>query len=166
MSRRAGITPEEFRRRARDNDWDNLDGDRPPSAATRIEFTVPGIPRPKARPRVTGHGAYTPQRSVTFEERVALCFKIAAPRHEPWTCPVALGVTAYGAHHAADADNILKSVSDALNRMAYRDDVQVQRTQAEKLPVDDKGPRTVVVVMRIDPAAGLREQWKEEHDAH
>jgi len=167
MSREKPLTPEEFRRRWRSDDWSGLGQGQPyEPQQPRLEYTVPGQPVPKGRPRFYGGRAVTPKRTREFEARVREWFAASFPRHRPWTGDVALGVTAYGAHHAADADNILKAVSDALNGVAYRDDVQVRRTLAEKLPADEKGPRTVIVVMRLDgesgdPAGGLREQRGE-----
>ena len=151
----------EFRRRWRDNDWSGLDaGD---YSATRIEFVVPGKPQPKQRAR-RGRGGvwYTPKRTKDFERLVAEMFVLRCHRHPPWTGDVGLGVTAYGAHHAADASNILKAVEDALNGIAYKDDVQVQRTHAEKHPVDARGPRTVVVLWRLDGAALAAAEGKGE----
>ena len=150
---------EEFRRRWRDNDWSGV-GTRPLVSRNRIEFTVPGVPRPKARPRVTGHGTYTPKRTKEYQGRVRARFLaevLLLPA--PWDGPVMLGVHAYGARWNADLDNIVKAVADALNGVAYKDDRQIQETVAAKYPVDVNGPRTVIVVMRLD-AAGLREQWK------
>ena len=144
---------DEFRRRWRDNDWADVGAGH--YSATRIEFTVPGKPQPKQRARRGRDGGwYTPKETVAFERLVATQFRLAAGRHAPWSGEVALGVTVIGAHHATDASNVLKAVEDGLNKVAYRDDVQIVRTHAEKRKVDDKGPRTVVVVMRMDAAAG------------
>ena len=42
----------------------------------RIQFTVPGVPVGKGRPRFTRGGhAYTPEKTAAFEEKVRLCWK-------------------------------------------------------------------------------------------
>jgi Holliday junction resolvase RusA-like endonuclease len=153
MARREkSITGAEFRRRWRENDWADIGARRHTVTANRIEFVVPGKPQPKQRARRNSRTGkwYTPTTTVLFENRVIQHFIVAAPRHVAWTGPVAIGVTAYGAHHAADSSNIRKAVEDALNKVAYRDDVQIQDAYDGKRPVDDKGQRTVIVLMRLD----------------
>ena len=170
MSKARAISPEELRECLRTGDWSCVD-DGHRASARRIEFVVPGVPVPKGRPRFGKDGrAHTPKRTRDFEAKVATTFKLLHPHHRPWTGEVRMSVTAYGAHHAADASNILKAVEDALNGVAYKDDVQVARTVAEKHPAGASGPRTIVVLRHIgageggDPAAGLREQWGERAD--
>ena len=108
------------------------------------EFTIPGDPHGKGRPRATVVGGrarlYTPQKSADYEARVR---EIGA-RHfsAPLDCPVKIRIVAYfampkswskrkraeqaGRHHTQkpDADNIMKSIKDGLNGVAWRDDCQ------------------------------------------
>ena len=150
MAREKPWTPEQFRHFAKT-------GEQPRGSATgrvtahRIEFVVPGKPQPKQRAR-KGRGGrwYTPEETVAFEKRVAEHFKMVAGKHEPWTGDVLVGVTAYGAHHAADSSNIRKAVEDGLNKVAYRDDVQIVDGYDGKRPAGDEGPRTVIVVMKLE----------------
>ncbi len=109
------------------------------------EFTVPGKPHGKGRPRATAVNGrarlYTPSTTAAFEAAVrevgALHF--AAPIDGP----VRLRIVAYfempaswskrkraqmaGQFHTQkpDADNITKAVKDAMNEIAYFDDCQV-----------------------------------------
>lgn len=107
-------------------------------------FIVPGQPTPKARPRVTARGAYTPKRTQLAEARVLEHFLAAdnAPA-SPLDVPVTLAVHAVfdvpkswsrkrrSAAFASpmtsrpDADNIAKLVTDALNGVLYADDAQI-----------------------------------------
>ena len=106
MAREPAWTPEQFRHFAKTGEQPH-DPQASRVTADRIEFVVPGKPQPKPRARkgTDRWGCeiwYTPKEPAEFEKRVALHFKFAAPRHKPWAGPVAIGVTAYGAHHAAD----------------------------------------------------------------
>lgn len=109
------------------------------------EFTVPGTPKGKGRPRATvANGRarlYTPKTTVEFEKTV----REAAEPHfsQPIAGPVRLRIVAYfpmpkswskrrraemdGKLHTSkpDGDNILKSLCDGLNSLAFVDDMQV-----------------------------------------
>tara|TARA_R110000822_G_scaffold12174_16_gene44201 strand:- start:2967 stop:3440 length:474 start_codon:yes stop_codon:yes gene_type:complete len=112
----------------------------------------------KERPRVgkAGH-VYTPQRTRDYEEAVAL---LGTENRAGSTaaCPVALSVTirhtipaswkpekkaAAQAGHIyptrGDLDNKVKAISDALNGIAYVDDVQICQLKAEMIYATDDG---------------------------
>lgn len=109
----------------------------------QIEFTVPGEPQGKARPRVTRYGTYTPKKTVNYEKAIKNAFLSAGGRRAE--SPVKVSITAYykipkSASKAneqkmlsnellpckkPDLDNIAKCVCDALNGVAYKDDAQV-----------------------------------------
>lgn len=118
-----------------------------------IEFTVPGEPRGKARPRVVRTRAgrsmsYTPDRTVAYEELVRQRFRQQWPKEElpfPDKQPVCVFIKAHfgipkntskrtrnGMEDGSvrptkkpDVDNIVKIVLDALNGLAWHDDAQV-----------------------------------------
>lgn len=126
---------------------DHFDPDQ--RGATAVRFVIPGKPFAKQRPRASvmrlgGQARVhmrTPEQTVTFERQVG---QIAAPLF-----PVALAgpvrlvieaifepaaswsgkrrAAALGQRHTQkpDADNLLKAVSDGLNRIAWADDAQV-----------------------------------------
>lgn len=127
---------------------------------TRVAFTVDGKPRGKGRPRLgkprqggRGH-AHTPDDTVIAEQAVRqawmaagrvwlgegpLAAKIVAVHGRPRSHFRADGVTlsAKGVREFApmvkpDGDNLEKLVLDALNDLAYRDDVQVVRMVFER----------------------------------
>ena len=110
----------------------------------RISFTVPGRPVPKARPRVTRHGTYTPESTRSYERAVLVSWKSQSGQRFPDGTPLAVYVAAHfpipasapkkrratleGAphtQHRGDLDNVVKSVLDALNGFAFADDSAV-----------------------------------------
>lgn len=113
-----------------------------------ITLTVPGEPVPKGRPRMTKTGAvYTPAKTHNAENHIRALYyrKYKSEQADPGR-PLHLDVVFYiqipkSRHDIEegslctkhiDTDNLLKLVSDALNRMAYEDDSQVVRMTAEK----------------------------------
>lgn len=143
-----------------------------PGAPYELTFEVPGKPQGKARVRVvqnryTGKArGITPENTRFYEDLVRWCWKAAGGRF--------LGDAQLEVHIVAyfeipksyskkrvreieekglrptckpDYDNILKVVSDALNRIAYRDDAQVVDGSCKKKYAAD-GRERVVVTLR------------------
>lgn len=125
-----------------------------------IEFTIPGEPRGKSRPRVVRlkNGAstsYTPDKTVAYEELARQRFRQQWPSGElpfPDKTPVCVMITAcFSIPKSAskkarasmidgrisptkkpDVDNVIKIVLDALNGFAWHDDAQVVLLQVTK----------------------------------
>ena len=125
-----------------------------------IEFTIPGEPRGKSRPRVVRlkNGAstsYTPDKTVAYEEMARQRFRQQWPSGElpfPDKTPVCVMITAcFSIPKSAskkvrasmidgrisptkkpDVDNVIKIVLDALNGFAWHDDAQVVLLQVTK----------------------------------
>lgn len=123
-----------------------------------MRFTVPGKPFGKARPRKGKFGIYNPKENVAYEKKITEAY-INTLGHipEPTDKPVWINIEA---HYPIpkqtpkkkrelmlagkmlplirpDGDNIVKSVLDALNGVAYFDDkqvvlIRVNKTYAEK----------------------------------
>lgn len=113
-------------------------------------FTVPGPLQAKQRPRVVWdkrlvrHVAYTPERTVAFQQKVAWMAKKAQVRLLEG--PVSLTVTFYlhrpqrlkgdpgplPCPKRPDLDNLVKAVKDGLTKIAWKDDAQVVRLEASK----------------------------------
>lgn len=114
-------------------------------------LTIPGEPIAKARPRIGRNGAYTPDRTKNYETLVKEMF--FAKHHQPMMegkirmqldiyFPIpksASKKTKAGMREGTirpakrpDLDNIIKSISDALNKVAYVDDSQIVEVQARK----------------------------------
>ena len=144
-----------------------------PDAPYELTFEVPGKPQGKARPRIvrnryTGkaHGI-TPEQTQSYEDLVRWCWKAAGGRFLG-DAQLEVHVAAYfeipksyskkrvreieekGLHPTCkpDYDNIQKVVSDALNRIAYKDDAQVVMASCEKKYAAD-GRERVVVTLRM-----------------
>lgn len=137
-----------------------------------IAFEIPGEPIGKGRARfvrATGR-AFTPAKTHSYEGRIAQAAQQAMAGQEPWTGPVKLECRAVYLHPQSwsakkkasadwktskpDADNILKCVKDALNKIAFHDDAQVAIATVQK----KYGPIAKLVVVVTDltiPAAGL-----------
>ena len=137
-----------------------------------IEFTIPGEPKGKGRPRLgrSGH-AYTPHDTAAYENLVKVCFSEAYPDHEPLSSdiPVTAYIRAYykipkstskkkylamiiGSLYPLkkpDLDNIAKIICDALNGIAYYDDAQVRKMIIEKY-------------YSKDPRVDVRFEWEND----
>ena len=135
-----------------------------------IAFEIPGEPVGKGRPRfvrATGR-AYTPAKTESYEQRVAMTASAAMAGNLPWLGPVKLECRAVYLHPQSwsakkkaradwktskpDADNILKVVKDALNKIVFHDDAQVVYATVQKR----YGPIAKLVVVVTDltvPAA-------------
>lgn len=132
-----------------------------------IKFTIPGVPKAKARPRTTKTGhTYTPKKTVEYENWVKLCYIDAKNKHnfKTLTEPIRAEIRCYfpipksyakakkemakngDLKHTKrpDVDNLSKSVLDALNGLAYEDDKQVYDLRIVKFYSDE--PRTEVVL--------------------
>lgn len=69
------------------------------------------------------------------------------------TRPASRGASRGGRRYGGDVDNLLKLVLDALNEVAYVDDAQVVRLEAEKRYVDQgsaPAPQTVIGIDVVD----------------
>lgn len=126
------------------------------SVVLLAEFTVHGQPLPKARPKFKGgQGGYTPKATVTAEKNVRAAFEIAYPGWQPIAKDVRLRIDAdfyrATAHHV-DTDNLLKLVTDALNRVAFADDEQFTEVRARRVyGVGADHARTHVRIYRAEP---------------
>ena len=99
-----------------------------------IRITIPGRPVPKARPRLGVRGRtayiYTPENTRAYEQLVGMCARAATPA--PLQGPVEMQAFVYLRRgRRGDLDNYLKCLCDGLNGIAWRDDSQVVRIEAE-----------------------------------
>jgi len=119
-----------------------------------IYFIVPGKPVGKARPRYSRRSKafYTPPETASFENLIKLSFSGKYPDFSAFEGPVAVEVTvlmlmpksfskkrrlkAFGGRilptNRPEIDNIVKSILDALEGLAYRRDSQVVELKARK----------------------------------
>ena len=131
-----------------------------------LHIVVEGDPVGKGRPRFTRSGhAYTPEKTVTYERKVAVACRLAMREGslEPFECAVSVRIGAFfpipksatKAKRASalqglirpskpDIDNVTKAILDGCNGLAYRDDAQIQELHVEKLY--DERPRVEVSI--------------------
>ena len=131
----------------------------------RVCFIVEGRPVAKARPRATRRGVvYTPKTTVEAERNIREAFLDRMEHNfKPLETPVAVSLCFYFAQPKGtskkvfdesrgkarpkkpDIDNLIKTVLDALNGVAWKDDNQVVRVEAEKLNGGTKGFTEVTI---------------------
>lgn len=133
-----------------------------------VQFIVNGQPIGKGRPRFAMKGgrvnAYTPPKSKHYERQIEKDYKLAGGQMFPDDVPVkitvriALRMPASASRKKREAmrgglirplvkpdtDNVIKSVLDGLNGVAYADDKQVTCVRAVK--VYDDVPHITVTV--------------------
>lgn len=102
-------------------------------------FTVPGDPLSKARPRVyNGHGI-TDRQTRDAENRVYAEFRRQYANATPLTGPIRIRLEFWMAsRRPRDWDNLAKLATDALNRVAYRDDSQIVNAFVVKILPDQR----------------------------
>lgn len=114
------------------------------------KFIVEGLPVPKGRPRVFRHMTITPKKTKEHEFLIAECFKLRCPHWNITDKKVFVSVefhfkpakstpkkrllTLLGefCDNHKDIDNLIKTVLDGLNNIAYLDDKQVVKICASK----------------------------------
>ena len=99
-------------------------------------MTIPGKPVSKARPRISKRGfMYTDKKTSDYEKKIKSYAKDICKT--PYTCPVSVHIIfRYKKPKTSkdkgifkttrpDLDNLIKSITDALNGIAYLDDSQI-----------------------------------------
>jgi Holliday junction resolvase RusA-like endonuclease len=113
---------------------------------TAVEFTIPGDPVPKARPRFGKGRTFTERKTVAAEKRVGLEYLAAGGRR--LTGPVEVICSFFRENERrVDVDNLTKLVLDGLNGIAFEDDSQVVLLVASKV-VAPELPQTIVTVQK------------------
>ena len=99
-----------------------------------IEFTVPGRPRPKQRPRKGKHGnMYTPRETQEYERKVAWYASKAMQGKVKITGPVGVAIRLYfKGKRVADIDNCAKAIMDGMVGVIYNDDRQVRELRISR----------------------------------
>lgn len=134
-----------------------------------IKFTIPGNPIAKGRPRFSRQGnfvrAFTPEKTYNYEQLVKLAFMQADC--EKLSGAVKVKIMAYfpipkstskkqqklmlegEVRHMKkpDAENVSKSILDALNKLAYDDDSNIVELHIEKWYSDN--PRAEVYIEEV-----------------
>lgn len=110
-------------------------------------FTVDGNPIPKGRPRFGSGHTFTPKKTKDAEQAIYIAALQA--RIRPLSANISMSITFYLSpkSHAADIDNLAKTVLDGLNGTAYKDDKQVVRLHLSKQYIDS--PRTEIAMEEL-----------------
>lgn len=127
------------------------------------ELTIPGEPVAKGRPRVGRHGTYTPEKTKNYETLVKELFFIEHKQlmlegHLQLEIKAYFGIPKSSTKKVRekmiggslrptkrpDIDNVVKSIADALNGVAYADDSQIVTLVASKHYSDQ--PRVELVI--------------------
>lgn len=131
-----------------------------------IKLIIPGEPVAKARPRITEYGAYTPAKTKNYESLVKELYFI---KHGQTLLDgeLSVNIKAYFKIPKSiskkkremminkdirpikrpDLDNVMKSITDALNGVAYKDDSQIVSANIEKFYSEE--PRVDVVLEQM-----------------
>lgn len=133
----------------------------------KVEFTIPGEPKAKQRPRVTKQGiAYTPKQTIEYENWVKQCYwiknkdkflegQIKAVIKAYFTIPKSTSKKRrklmieekIRPTKKPDTDNLAKIVLDSLNTLAFNDDKQVVDLRVLKFYSEE--PRVEVTLEKI-----------------
>lgn len=136
-----------------------------------IKITIPGSPIGKGRPKFSTFGgypkAYTPQKTANYENLVKMAFQASGSKGYDKGIQLRAEITAYfpipkstsnkkrfEMLHGVimhtkkpDADNVAKSILDALNGLAFYDDSQICELGVCKMYSDE--PRAEVTIREI-----------------
>lgn len=133
----------------------------------KINFTIPGTPVAKARPRFSGNGTYTPEKTVNYENLVKYCYMEQCKRQmlmgaleTTIKCyfPIPKSTSKKNRElmiqgkirptKKPDYDNCAKAVSDALNEIAYKDDSYIVDAHIHKYYGEE--PRVEVEIVEVE----------------
>lgn len=108
-----------------------------------ISFEIPGEPVGKARARVTKWGTYTPEKTENYEALIKYTYMkqcntmyegaLKMMIHAYYLIPKSASKSKQAMMKSneilptkkPDADNVIKIICDALNKIAYKDDSQI-----------------------------------------
>jgi Holliday junction resolvase RusA-like endonuclease len=116
-----------------------------------LQMTIPGDPVSKGRPR-TGKGhTYTPKRTRDAEKVIELLVRQQMGLTPPVTVMVGVAVEFFCAtKRRTDGDNLLKLVTDSMNKIVYADDSQIVEWFARvHRGVGTVGARTEILVWQV-----------------
>lgn len=133
-----------------------------------FKIEIPGAPVPKGRPRVCKYGTYTPKKTIDAEKHIQECWDVKYGNLIPTDKPLAVQIAFYmpipkntpkktvkeillgNVQHTKkpDLDNMIKTVLDALNKAAYKDDGQIWMLSVKK--EYSETPKTVVWVQEVE----------------
>lgn len=134
----------------------------------KVRFTIPGVPVPKARPRVVRGHAFTPKKTKDYEVLVKDVYNLTVgeylgdsaivatidlyfPIPESYSKSKKRRIEDGEIKHTKrpDVDNCAKAILDALNEVAYRDDAQIVESRITKHYAVDGDVRADVILEEV-----------------
>lgn len=134
----------------------------------KVKFTIPGIPVPKARPRVVRGHAFTPKKTKDYEALVQDVYNLTVgeylgdsaivatidlyfPIPESYSKSKKRRIADGEIKHTKrpDVDNCAKAILDALNEVAYKDDSQIVESRITKHYAVDGDVRADVILEEV-----------------
>lgn len=134
----------------------------------KVKFTIPGIPVPKARPRVVRGHAFTPKKTKDYETLVQDVYNLTVgeylgdsaivvmidlyfPIPESYSKSKRKRIADGEIKHTKrpDVDNCAKAILDALNEVAYKDDAQIVESRITKHYAIDGEVRAEVMLEEV-----------------
>ena len=115
-----------------------------------IKLTVPGRCVPAVR--MTQRSKYTKQakRYLYYKQSVAI-FARHKYKGEPINDKLAVNLKVYlSGGNQGDIDNYFKSVTDACNKIIYKDDRQIVKAEMQKIECEKKDERVEVEFIKIE----------------
>ena len=114
-----------------------------------VAFELNQRPHPKGRPRFGKTHAYTDPKTRLYENAVRKACAEAMCKADPYDGPVELSCLFEQRNaRAADLDNLVKAVSDGIEKVAFLNDRQVTRINAARVLRADVD-RVSVAVLRV-----------------
>ena len=121
----------------------------PPCDRLIVAFELNRRPHPKGRPRFGKTHAYTDPATRAYEAEVRAACAEAMCEADPYDGPVELScLFEQRDGRAADLDNNVKAVSDAIEKVAFLNDRQVVEIRARRVTRADVD-RVSVAVLRV-----------------
>ncbi|SEP57340.1 Holliday junction resolvase RusA (prophage-encoded endonuclease) [Virgibacillus subterraneus] len=121
-----------------------------------IELTIPGRPVPAVR--MTQKSKYvskSAQRYLAYKKQVGWVAR-SHMQGEPTNEPVGVNIKVYLAGgNQGDIDNYAKSLTDSLNKIAYKDDRQIQFMELRKVKCKKEDERAEIEVFELDTLGNI-----------
>lgn len=126
-----------------------------------INIIVPGRPVPAVRmTQKSMHVNKYAKRYLQYKKQVGWIAR-SHMQGEPIEGDAGVRLTLYihGRNHG-DIDNLFKGVTDALNKIVYKDDRQIKRMESKIIPCDKTNERAEVEVYELTPAHSIEMRHK------
>lgn len=112
----------------------------------RVQFTIPGEPVSKERPRLGRNGGtYTPPKTKAQEAKIGYAFNVSSTHEWSTDGEYRVECNFHCKSNNKDVDNMLKVALDGLGGLAFDNDRQVVEVKARKY-APSKTPRTEIRV--------------------